>query len=80
MEGIYYGYVLQAQKKILENEKKADLKKIEKTVETPPSPDNKTKSVFGDHDQKTVLDIESYYTISYNTFLNPIFSRSTSSK
>ena len=73
MEGIYYGYVLQAQKKIIENEKQAHLKKLENNVEQPSSSNNNTKSLFGEHDQRSTLNIGSYSKINYSTFLNPTF-------
>ena len=76
MEGIYYGYVLQAQMKIRENEKKIQSTTKENTLEISSSSNHKTNSLFGDHDQKTTLNIGSYSTINYNTFLNPTFIKS----
>jgi len=72
MEGIYYGYVLQAQRKILESQKKKDLKVLETIVE---KSINERSSLFGDNNQKNPSKLKSYSIISYSTFLNPTFRK-----
>ena len=72
MEGVYYGYVLQVQRKIIDNQKKKDLNRLETTVE---NSINERSSLFGDDKQKTPSKLQSYSIVSYNMFLNPIFRK-----
>ena len=70
MEGIYYGYVLQAQRKILESQKKKDLNGLETIVE---NSINERSGLFRDDKQKTPSKLQSYSIVSYSMFLNPTF-------
>ena len=70
MEGIYYGYVLQAQRKILESQKKKDLNGLETIVE---NSINERSGLFRDDKQKTPSKLQSYSIGSYSMFLNPTF-------
>ena len=71
MEGVYYGYYLKSVNDIKQ-------KKLNTTISVETMINNATQSdftpLFGTHPKNESLSVSNYNTISYSTFMNPVYT------